>query len=566
MFYAEDDIPLIYTNFDIHSVVTPVKADRLNELLIETDYPEAERNFIVKGFKDGFDIGYRGRTDDIQRTAPNLKITVGSETILWNKIMKEVKLKRFAGPFLRSPFKNFIQSPVGLVPKDGGKDTRLIFHLSYPRNGQSVNSETPKEFCTVKYMDFSDAIRRCMDEGISCKMGKSDMKSAFRNLGIRPDQYCWLLIRAKCPLDGQFYWFLDKCLPFGASISCSHFQRISDCIAHIVKHKNKGKIPINYLDDYFFVAMYTRLCNEQIDNFLKVCEEIAFPVSLEKTFWASTILVFLGLLIDSEKQLVAIPADKVERAKILVNQILNKKKAMVKELQKLAGFLNFLCRCIVPGRAFTRRIYSYFSSSMKPHYHINITREIKKDLGIWMEFLMNPIIYCRPFIDYSYTLMANDLDWYTDASGTRGFGGYCCQSYFADSWNKSFLRNCKPSIEFQELFAVTVSVLLWARNYSNRRIRLFCDNKSVVQMINNNTSGCKNCMTLIRRIVKEGLHWNVRIFAKFVETKKNNLADALSRGQVKRFWSDVIKEERTMNAQPESIPDAIWPVEKIWIK
>ena len=50
--------------------------------------------------------------------------------------MKEVKLKRFAGPFESSPFEDFIQSPVGLVPKDNGKDTRLIFHLSYPRTGK----------------------------------------------------------------------------------------------------------------------------------------------------------------------------------------------------------------------------------------------------------------------------------------------------------------------------------------------------------------------------------------------------------------------------------------------
>ena len=43
--------------------------------------------------------------------------------ILWNKVMKEVEAKRFAGPFEKIPFDNFIQSPIGLVPKDGGKST-----------------------------------------------------------------------------------------------------------------------------------------------------------------------------------------------------------------------------------------------------------------------------------------------------------------------------------------------------------------------------------------------------------------------------------------------------------
>ena len=64
--------------------------------------------------------------------------------------MKEVKEERYAGPFEKIPFEHYIQSPIGLVPKDWGKDTRLIFHLSYPRDGKSsVNANTPSELCSV---------------------------------------------------------------------------------------------------------------------------------------------------------------------------------------------------------------------------------------------------------------------------------------------------------------------------------------------------------------------------------------------------------------------------------
>ena len=51
-------------------------------------------------------------------TAPNLKFRVGNPTILWNKVMKEVGLGRYAGPFKQIPFNNYIQSPIGLVEKD----------------------------------------------------------------------------------------------------------------------------------------------------------------------------------------------------------------------------------------------------------------------------------------------------------------------------------------------------------------------------------------------------------------------------------------------------------------
>ena len=76
--------------------------------------------------------------------------------------MAEVKLGRFAGPFDKPPLEYFVQSPIGLVPKDKGLKTRFIFHLSYPRSGNSVNSGIPKELCTVKYPDFDEAVKLCL--------------------------------------------------------------------------------------------------------------------------------------------------------------------------------------------------------------------------------------------------------------------------------------------------------------------------------------------------------------------------------------------------------------------
>ena len=76
--------------------------------------------------------------------------------------MGEVALKRYAGPFSKIPYEYYIQSPVGLVAKDNGADTRLIFHLSYPwGRGKSLNENTPDELCTVKYLDFAEAIHLC---------------------------------------------------------------------------------------------------------------------------------------------------------------------------------------------------------------------------------------------------------------------------------------------------------------------------------------------------------------------------------------------------------------------
>ena len=122
----------------------PVDIDKFEQLMMKSNYKTCKREFIVDGFRNGFSIGYAG-PKDVQYTARNLPLRCGDLEDIWEKMMKEVKLGRFAGPFEVIPFQYYIQSPIGLVPKqqptgDRAAEkidrTRLIFHLSYPRNGK----------------------------------------------------------------------------------------------------------------------------------------------------------------------------------------------------------------------------------------------------------------------------------------------------------------------------------------------------------------------------------------------------------------------------------------------
>ena len=91
---------------------------------------------------------------------------MGTKVQLLNKLMKEVMLCRVAGPFSSIPFENFIQSPIGFVPKDGSDQTRLNFHLSYKfkeENMESVNFCMPEHKCSVKYRDLDFAVKTYLD-------------------------------------------------------------------------------------------------------------------------------------------------------------------------------------------------------------------------------------------------------------------------------------------------------------------------------------------------------------------------------------------------------------------
>ena len=140
--------------------------------------------------------------------------------------MKEVKLKHVAGPFKKIPFKSYIQSPVGLVPKAGGEQIRLIFHLSYnfDRKNEdglgSLNKHSSREKCKVKCHDLDYAVNAYLklhnceaasgnflcDDSLHDKPsertvfgGKTDITSTFHLLPLSKWSWRWLVFKAQDP-------------------------------------------------------------------------------------------------------------------------------------------------------------------------------------------------------------------------------------------------------------------------------------------------------------------------------------------------------------------------------
>ena len=549
-------------------------------------YDATETKFLVEGFRDGFSIGYTGPAIR-QNTSNNIPFQPGAGNLLdmWNKIMKEVKEERSAGPFQTIPYPNYIQSPIGLVLKAGGK-TRLIFHLSFDflDGSMSLNYHTPKEICTLKYNDLDAAVLSCLmtsqKKGDAASatpvfMAKSDLMSAFRMLPISPRQYCWLVMKCRHPRTRQFMFFVDKCLPFGASISCAHFQRFSNALKHLVEFlAGRKMIVTNYLDDFLFVEATRWSYNHLVRIFLVICQTINLPVSHEKTEWAAQQIIFLGVLLDGARLTLSVPMEKGEKALKLLRNFGDKKKATVKELQVLTGYLNFLAKAIFPGRAFTRRMYAKYSrylgkgakSKLKHYHHVRLDKEFKFNCQVWTMFLSGQMtnVVCRPIVDLNTVLLANQLNFYSDASASPnlGFGAIFDNQWLFSQWEPGYIDTYHPTIEYLELYALCAAILTLGWQLKNSRIIVFCDNIAVVHMINKATSSCKNCMNLIRLLTLSGLIDNRRVFARHVHGVNNELADSLSRLQFDRFWNLA---PPSMSPNPSSINSQVWPASKIWL-
>ena len=126
----------------------------------------------------------------------------------------------------------------------------------------------------------------------------------------------------------------------------------------------------------------------------------------------------------------------------------------------------------------------------------------------------------------------------------------------------NYIKDCKPSIEYLELLVLCAGIFTWEHCLKNVRIIVFCDNQAVVAMVNNLTSGYWNCMHLIHLLVLNGLRFNRRVFARYVASKSNFLADSLSRGLLDKFRSLAL---HTMHEFPTEISSTVWPASKLWI-
>lgn len=412
-------------------------------------YPDrAAAELLRAGFSEGFFIPFV--LSRLPVFARNLKSARENPEILHDKVFKEVSLGRMFGPFTSPPFPNFRVSPLGVVPKKEVGKFRLIHHLSHPK-GTSVNDGISKEDATVSYVSFDRAVMLVRDAGAGALMAKSDIESAFRLLPVHPE--CHHLLG--CQVDDRFFY--DACLPMGCSISCYFFELFSSFLEWVVRYEASSRCVIHYLDDFFFVSPGgSDQCQFLLDTFKFFMLKFGVPLSAEKTEGPTTILSFLGIEIDSVRLVFRLPEDKLKKLIDVVDGFCAVRKVTLRQMQSLLGLLVFACRIMPMGRVFSRRLSLATRGIARPEHRIRLTRPLKLDLGIWRSFLhtYNGHTCCQ-----EAEVSSADIDLYTDASGSLGFGAIFglnwCSGEWPASWREvGFCRN----LTLLELFPIVAAI------------------------------------------------------------------------------------------------------------
>ena len=513
---------------------TPINIIKFSRDL--TDYDPILKAKLILGFSNGFDIGFRGYPNN-DLSVKNLNTVNDHPNVVEASIAKEIAAGRIAGPFNKPPFQTFQLNPIGIVPKKSPGSFRMITNLSSP-SGTSINDCINDVFSNVSYVSFDEAIKVIISAGPQAFLAKSDIQSAFRLIPITPSQYHLLCFSWR----NAFYY--DRCLPMGARSSCQLFELFASAL-HFILNKNNIRFVVHYLDDFLLANNSAKKCQADLDLFLSICQSLNIPIALDKTFTPRQNIQFLGLEIDTVKETIKVPSDKVLKARLEIHKIINKKKCTLNELQSLLGLLQFTCKVIVPGRAFLQSLYRLTAGCSKPFHKIRVTKNMIKDLRIWLQFLdnFNGVSLFRE----EMFLSPNTVNIFTDASKNIGAGAVWDNFWFALTWPSAWWPN--QNITFLELIPLVLALESWGPKLRNQYVRLYTDNIALVFIINKQHSKENLVRIFIRRLVLAALKYNILIKASHIPGHHNILSDCLSRQQIARFL--------TLHPTAEKIPSPI---------
>ena len=123
--------------------------------------------------------------------------------------------------------------------------------------------------------------------------------------------------------------------------------------------------------------------------------------------------------------------------------------------------------------------------------------------------------------------MEPDVSMATD-SCLSGCGGICDNQYFHSKF-PDFILHQKLPIHKLEFLAVLIGARIWGHKFRGQKIRMFCDNKSVVDVINSSKTKDAFMATCLRELWLVVSSNEFELRAVHLPGEENRVADWLSR-------------------------------------
>ncbi len=351
--------------------------------------------------------------------------------------------------------------------------------------------------------------------------------------------------------------YLDQALPFGLRSAPKLFTAVADGLAWAMVSEGVVDV-IHYLDDFFFCGPAGSLtCGAALDTALPLCERLGFPVAPDKVVGPTAVLTFLGIEIDSLKQELRLPADKLSRLKALINNWAQKRNATKHELQSLLGHLNHACTVVKPGRSFLHNLISTLKIPKHSTHRVRLNAQCRADIAWWQVFL--PLWNGAGFFSHSRV----SVQVFSDASGSWGCAALhtATGQWFQMQWPQTWKE---VNIAIKEMVPVVASTALWGSTWVGSTVCFNVDNQAVVAALNRSRAKDPHLAHLLRCLFFFEAHYKFEHKSAHIPGKLNVAADALSRNRLIHFRSICPQAQATPTQVPHQLGTLLMDPSLTW--
>ena len=419
---------------------------------------------------------------------------------------------------------------LGAVPKPNGS-VRHITDCSMPRK-TSVNNFMKSTFTTFTFNTIDDVIKDIQPGSF---MATVDLQDAYRSVPIYNGD------RKHFGLSWDFgsgpTYLTDNFLCFGSRCSAFIFNRLTDSVTRFMRRQ--GYCCYNYLDDFIIIeSSFASACAAQ-NLLIRTLRNLGFYISWKKLISPTQKCRFLGIDIDSVKQKLILPEEKLEKLHRELRFWSGKRTATKFQLQHLCGVLNFCCKIVRGGRVYMFhmiRLLKLFNDQRR----ISLPKSFHDDIAWWKSF-SRVFNGCADFFnpEHSYTELYTDACLY-GMSGICNSDFYqakilpcddedvCCYTLSANAYAAYIPKEHVANINVLELVAVLIALARWNHSMSNCRIIAYCDNLQVCYNLAKDKSKNPLSNKILRSIFWMCVRNNMYISPVYLPSVLNVDADYLS--------------------------------------
>ena len=237
----------------------------------------------------------------------------------------------------------------------------------------------------------------------------------------------------------------------------------------------------------------------------------------------SFVVEFLGVLFNLLEMTVSVTPERMAQLQTELDEWLQRKWFVRRDLEQLIGKLQFVTNCVRPGRALVGRLRNQLLVMQPDKQQVGL--EILKDVWWWKKFLpvfnSNSIMWMKQF-------PAPDRLIASDACLTR-MGAIFENQYIHKQFPEQVVHSQEWKIHHLEMMVLIVALKTWKQRLQGKRFTVLCDNQACVEVINRGATRDGKLLDLLRELTWVCATGEFELVAQYITSEANRLPDLLSR-------------------------------------